>query len=328
MPVWKWRAPRGTVSDAPGRLGQPFIAAVSLDMEVAEPRVLPRARLGVVLPPQSVGAEQPKRLLPPARRALPRARSLARGASQLAARYFRGRFRASYAAMWSEILGAVESELTPCDRPLGAHAAGEEHDESVERVLSSLGHDIYLGKDHDPDKRVRFEVGDDVEVSIGPASDAWVVRNLTLDETDDGDLEVRRALTLKIEGVELPDQEHAEEALERAGNAALFELDRALGVGLRLRTRAWGTRERGDVSGDLPARLALEYDREPMSLYWYARTAQEGMPLLAFLAYYQSSSSTSPGTRAGERCRHCGTRFGGCPSTTCATPTWRRSWTP
>lgn len=203
-------------------------------------------------------------------------------------RHFRELHGASYDAMWSETLGAVECELTPCDRPLGALAAGEEHDESVEDVLHALGHDVYSDEDHDPDKRVRFEIAGDAEVSVGPASDPWVVRNLALDNTDDGqDVEVQRGLTLRIEGVDLPDQGRAEEVLERMGNAALFELDRAMGVGLRMRMHAGRTRAPAEVTGDLPARLALEYDREPMSLYWYARTAEEGMPLLAFLAYYQ-----------------------------------------
>ncbi len=203
-------------------------------------------------------------------------------------RQFRGRLRRVYDAMWSETLGALECELVPCDRPPGAPGYGSDHQDSVDGILAALGHDVYSGDDHDADKRVRFAFGDGAEVSIGPASDAWVVRTFDAENTDDyEDLKVRRVPTLRIEGVELPDQDRAEAVLERAGNAALFELDRALGIGLRLATHTWGKPERGDVSGDLPARLMLEYDRGAMSLYWYARSAEEGMPLLGFLAYYQ-----------------------------------------
>jgi hypothetical protein len=84
--------------------------------------------------------------------------------------------------------------------------------------------------------------------------------------------------------------------LERLGDAALFEIDRASGIGLKLKRLAgWGlggrvfeSRRGAGPASVLPTKLTAEYNREPMSLYWYGRSAMSAeMPLLAFLAFYQ-----------------------------------------
>ncbi len=100
------------------------------------------------------------------------------------------------------------------------------------------------------------------------------------------DLKVARVLTLQVEGVEIGNETQASKAIERFGNAALFEIDYALGVGLRLRRLVGRAHKAVEHEANIPKYLALEYDMEPMSLYWYARSATD-LPLLAFLAYYQ-----------------------------------------
>lgn len=196
------------------------------------------------------------------------------------------RFRESYAAVWSGTLRSVECEVVPCDEPSGNPRYGEERRMAVAEVLRNLGLDSGDDGDlFDPDLRLRFEAGDGVNVSVGPSSDAYAVWHFGVVSDPDEELEVDRNITLRVEDVEVPDETRAVEMLEAFGNAALFEIDRALGVGLRPSRHVDRARE-VDSSGPVPRRLASEYDREPMLLYWYARSATD-LPLLAFLAYYQ-----------------------------------------
>ena len=209
-------------------------------------------------------------------------------------RKFRIEYRGPYTAIWSVSLGSIECELTPCNRLPGAPTYGESHHESVEDVLLELGYDLDT-ETLDPEERVWFETNDGATISIGPASNSFVVMTDSLHNATDGkyhprgeDLVVRRDLTLRLEGVELPNESRAEELLEQLGNSALFGLDRTSGIGLRLASYAGRKRRRENHSAqELAHRITTEYDREPMSLYWYARSAEEGLPLLAFLAYYQ-----------------------------------------
>jgi hypothetical protein len=77
--------------------------------------------------------------------------------------------------------------------------------------------------------------------------------------------------------------------LERLANSLFFQIDLKLGMPLTLqRERRRLNVKRGGSAGkkedlDFPSQ---EYDHQPMSLYWYAKSAR-GMPLLQFLAYYQ-----------------------------------------
>lgn len=80
-------------------------------------------------------------------------------------------------------------------------------------------------------------------------------------------------------------------ALETISNSLFFQLDTERGVALALRKmlrRRRPLRRRG-FNADEPTSIqfpAFEYDKAPISLYWYAKSAR-GMPLLQFLAYYQ-----------------------------------------
>lgn len=80
-------------------------------------------------------------------------------------------------------------------------------------------------------------------------------------------------------------------ALETISNSLFFQLDIERDVALSLRKsirrrrrpRLRNSRARKPLNIQFPA---FEYDKAPISLYWYARSAR-GMPLLQYLAYYQ-----------------------------------------
>ena len=98
------------------------------------------------------------------------------------------------------------------------------------------------------------------------------------------------AIALKISGVGVSQHDRALDILEKLSHSLFFEIDLHTGIALSLvkdRRRGRLRRaQRGDevYSATFPTR---EYDSAPMSLYWYARSAV-GMPLLQFLAYYQT----------------------------------------
>jgi hypothetical protein len=99
----------------------------------------------------------------------------------------------------------------------------------------------------------------------------------------------RQGLSLAISGLDLSRHE-ALDLLERVANSILFQIDLMLGIPLALgrRRRAMRRgmpRRRTSAAADLQF-PRHEYDKAPISLYWYGRSAT-GMPLLQFLAYYQ-----------------------------------------
>jgi hypothetical protein len=100
-----------------------------------------------------------------------------------------------------------------------------------------------------------------------------------------------RGIAMKIEGLQISQHDQALDLLERLSNSLFFQIDLEFEVPLglvRSRRPPARTRKKSDarhrVEIDFPN---TEYDDAPISLYWYARGAT-GMPLLQFLAYYQS----------------------------------------
>jgi hypothetical protein len=90
-------------------------------------------------------------------------------------------------------------------------------------------------------------------------------------------------------------EDDAREALARFGNSLLFELDAGSGLGLsmpllpRVEERYYDSHPVVTAAAAFrahPPELGSEYDRDPLFLYWYARSAPE-MPLIQFLVYYQ-----------------------------------------
>lgn len=101
----------------------------------------------------------------------------------------------------------------------------------------------------------------------------------------------RSMLSLKLSGIRVGRHDDAVRILSRMADAFFFQMDLSFGVGLnlaRVRQRyIYLSRMRApEASLDDLVFPSQEYDEAPMSLYWYARSAQ-GMPLLQFLAYYQ-----------------------------------------
>lgn len=96
--------------------------------------------------------------------------------------------------------------------------------------------------------------------------------------------------TFAIEGVDVTRHDEALSLLERISNAAFFSLDLGHNLPLQIgRARPEYVPTSVSRSKIEPVPLAFpqyEYDADPVSLYWYAKSAR-GMPLLQYLAFYQ-----------------------------------------
>lgn len=121
-------------------------------------------------------------------------------------------------------------------------------------------------------------------ITIGTASDVFRVLVRGIGIGLNGPL-----LTIRFDSIKISQHDKAIEYLERLANSLLFQIDVQLDISFSLvRERAYRNRfsPRGEdqkINIHFPKFI---YDKEPMSLYWYARSAR-GMPLLQYLAYYQ-----------------------------------------
>jgi hypothetical protein len=100
--------------------------------------------------------------------------------------------------------------------------------------------------------------------------------------------------SLKISGITIRTHDQALNILKTVADSLFFDLDLRYGIGPRLQRydarlglRPRGRRQRTSQRMQDGMRFPItKYDREPLALYWYARSAID-MPLLQYLAYYQ-----------------------------------------
>lgn len=144
------------------------------------------------------------------------------------------------------------------------------------------------GQDEGSDRKlikILFGPGsDDPQITIGQAQSDLAVLLPPSFRSD-------RGIVLKLERVRISQHDHALKLLERISNALFFQIDLAFDIHFSLargRQRLGRVTRRPDGHSKIEIGFPKnEYDEAPISLYWYARGAV-GMPLLQFLAYYQS----------------------------------------
>jgi hypothetical protein len=107
---------------------------------------------------------------------------------------------------------------------------------------------------------------------------------------------------LKFKGFGATDAEQAQQVLDEFGPTVLFELDIIYDAPLEfVKSQSLRRRSLRDwpISHAAPEFPTNSYDREPVALYMYGRSAR-GMPLLEYLAYYQSIEFYFPRYAAAE----------------------------
>lgn len=96
------------------------------------------------------------------------------------------------------------------------------------------------------------------------------------------------SVSLELTCPKLSSHDDALAILNQVSNALFFEIDLQKGIHLSLLRKTQRPRLLGAVESELPIAYPKNvYDEAPMALYWYARSATN-MPLLQFLAYYQT----------------------------------------
>lgn len=108
------------------------------------------------------------------------------------------------------------------------------------------------------------------------------------------ELDEESGLTIKIAGLKISNNDEAATILEKLANSLFFQIQSPPVIPLMLETYyetplRFPVRVRGMKKAAKPliGFPKYEYDRDPLNLYWYAKSAYE-MPLLQFLAYYQA----------------------------------------
>jgi hypothetical protein len=127
------------------------------------------------------------------------------------------------------------------------------------------------------------EVGDK-KVVVGPASEEAKI----LFKRGFGFL-ARQPISLRLEGFKIATHDEALDVLERVSGSLFLQIDLIYDFPLALiKTRRYARRVRRNIRLDKALEFPKSsYDNAPMSLYFYARAATS-MPLLQFLAYYQT----------------------------------------
>ena len=199
----------------------------------------------------------------------------------LASSFERYRFIKDYEAVWSMSDGIIECTLQNVSRML---MSGNYQFNQLARRLGLLP-----TKEDEAIKRIDFDQGDNnYKASIGYASVEHAILSA-------GTFGVRnfesctRRITIRIENIELKSHDQALDLLEKIGNSLLFKIDLTSNISFKLAVdetrRSPINRVKTEYIVDLTFPI-YEYDKEPMSLYWYAKSAHD-MPLLRFLALYQ-----------------------------------------
>lgn len=137
-------------------------------------------------------------------------------------------------------------------------------------------HDTDFSRDAPSADRWRLMVKDNgVSIEISPA-------------TPEFEALMQGGVTIKLDGVTSLTHDESVEALERYAGAMLFDLDLVYGHSIQLSKRRRLSRRRRPVLSSRPPKFPQNrYARQALELYQYGREA-EGLPLLEYLAYYQS----------------------------------------
>lgn len=181
-------------------------------------------------------------------------------------------FIGNYAAICSYEFGTIEAVIRTLSPPTSLHRLFEARGEVDEEGEAEQPFELHQSPDG-------------MSLTLGMASDL-----LSLLDQGRPRFRDRRPLAIKLQRLNIKTHEQALEVLEKVANSFFFQTDITRGVLPTLVTqrplvRSGFTRSRPEPPPALEF-PRTEFDRAPLSLYFYARSAY-GMPLLQFLAYYQ-----------------------------------------
>jgi hypothetical protein len=220
-------------------------------------------------------------------------------------------FIEGYKAIWSSANKKIESEIIEADFN---HASGLQFDmKSTLNVLNNFLPECkkitkssklvkienieLMVTNPEEIENIEFEAIEDIKVSIGLCSQEFAVLRgcRWLEIPFEFQRIQKNRWTLKLSNINVNTHDEARKLMLKIANSLFFQIDQLTAIPITLVTdresRIWRKAglsikehlERPNAKLEAPK---YEYDNEAMSLYWYAKSA-ENMPLLQFLAYYQ-----------------------------------------
>jgi hypothetical protein len=201
-----------------------------------------------------------------------------RAEEMLAVPFERYRFVPGYEGIYSKVDDEIEARLRPSG-PLASFMRDRRPFDQPYKMTAPAG------------------TGDQ-EIELTTASEPYQALNPSRLPSRIG----ARTLVLKLRGFGAHGPERAQSLLDDLAPSVLFELDIVYDTAVELvkaqevRRRSARGWSRSDAPPEFPSNL---YDREPVALYIYGRSAR-GMPLLEYLAYYQAIEHYFPRYAAQE----------------------------
>lgn len=223
-------------------------------------------------------------------------------------------FIEGYEAIWSSELKIIECELGGMDLRSNYFLYKIREYIETKNQTVSLYSDANAESDgksefssfnelnDESDKTIEFPFFGDIKVSIGDSSNEFALLTHGKGSTAifyiTNNTIARKVKTIKISNISSIESEKAIEIMQKISNSLFFEIDLMLELSVFLLpekitasiVRNNKRRRKGIDSERKPLKLKeqrYDYDNEPMSLYWYAKSAGN-MPLFQFLAYYQT----------------------------------------
>ena len=196
-----------------------------------------------------------------------------------------------YEAVWSKELKRIECEIqdSRIDGPSRWLLGRIPSDfQVIEEITNELGK-------IEPAEILLF-ANEEIKITIGYASKEFAFisaykegRHLDISERTS-----RFRNTLKIENISVETEEKAKNYLEKLSNALFFQLDVIYGLTITLAPGRMSRTERSlrrrrilqPKAEKREIKLNYEYDKTPLSLYWFAQKNIES-PIFAFFAFYQ-----------------------------------------
>ena len=198
----------------------------------------------------------------------------------------------NYEAIWSSELKCIECQL----QFLKAPGPRMYQMRTISKYFETEEEFSENGKTKEPINCVVYS-SDNISVSIGYSSKEFAIltgfkegRRLTLDVEKH-----RYRITLKIENIAVKTEEEARNYLEKISNTLFYQMDVLYNLTLTLSPRSISRDERvrrkskRTDSNDIELRdlgLDYEYDKIPMSLYWFAQNSASS-PIFMYFALYQ-----------------------------------------
>jgi hypothetical protein len=205
-------------------------------------------------------------------------------------------FIQGFEAIWSSELGVIECEIDSNTPPHFLVRLLSDFIETESEVDEEI--DDESDDDSSDGKRlesISYPFQDDTKIDIGKSSEELSILLMARSAMPSFRNRIRSFTSIRISNIDLSKHDQALEILLRISNSILFQIDIVLERAFFLKgqrenyneLRKRNLRRKSTIDENIKLGFPkFQYDKEPMSLYWYAKSNNE-KPLFQFLSFYQ-----------------------------------------